>query len=66
MGPKGILISIFVFTHLASTITHLYDLKAKSRRSNKWKWALIILFLPFAGGFLYDRTKQRKRSAQLW
>ncbi|AYB34379.1 PLDc N-terminal domain-containing protein [Chryseolinea soli] len=64
MGPKGILISIFVFTHLAFSITRLYDLKMKSKRSNKWKWALIILLLPFAGGFLYDRTKQRRRQAQ--
>jgi Phospholipase_D-nuclease N-terminal len=64
MGLKGIVISIVVFTHLAFSITHLYDLKAKSQRSHKWKWALIILFLPFAGAFLYDRTKQRRRQPQ--
>lgn len=63
MGPKGILISIFILAHLAYIITHLYDLKTKSKRSNKWKWTLIILFLPFVGVFLYDRTKQRRRQA---
>jgi len=63
MGPKGILISIFILAHLAYIITHLYDLKVKSKRSNKWKWAMMILFLPVVGVLLYDRTKQRRRQA---
>jgi hypothetical protein len=64
MGAKGILVFVLVVTHLAFITAHLYDLKVKSKRSNKWKWALIIIFLPCAGVFLYDRTKQRRRSTQ--
>jgi hypothetical protein len=64
MGLKGILITIFIFAHLAFIITHLYDLKTKSKRPHKWKWALIISLFPYVGVWLYDRTKQRRRQTQ--
>jgi len=63
MGVKGIFISMLVIIHLALVIVHLFDLRTKSKRSNKGKWALMIVFLPIVGVIAYDRTKQRKRTA---
>jgi len=62
MGVKGIFISMLVIIHLALVIVHLFDLRTKSKRSNKGKWALMIVFLPIVGVIAYDRTKQRKRT----
>lgn len=54
-----------LWLHLVLCICTGYDVIAESKSCRKLLWAVLILFLPFIGTFLYEAARKKMLSFDL-
>jgi hypothetical protein len=58
---ETVLVISSVALHSVVSSIFLFDLYTVSQRTNKFKWAILLLCLPFASVYLYSKTRKRNR-----